>query len=180
MSDPNIPNDQPMVPPHAPETPDAPPPAPAVQPQPIAATPPQQPMTQGAGTVLPAGVTAASPWVRLGSYFVESILVFVTLGIGWLIWASMTAGTGQTPAKRLLKLRVVDATSLQPVGFGKMFWMRGLIAGFVAGVAFFFTLGILLFMPFWDKRNQNIWDKVSSTYVVNDPNDAWATKPDLR
>ena len=138
-----------MVPPHAPETPDAPPPAPAVQPQPIAATPPQQPMTQGAGTVLPAGVTAASPWVRLGSYFVESILVFVTLGIGWLIWASTTAGTGQTPAKRLLKLRVVDATSLQPVGFGKMFWMRGLIAGFVAGVAFFFTLGILLFMPFW-------------------------------
>jgi glutathione synthase len=50
-----------------------------------------------------------------------------------------------------------------------MLFMRGLVAGFVAGIAITFTLGILLFMPFWDKRNQNIWDKVSSTLVVNDP-----------
>lgn len=128
---------------------------------------------------LPLGVTAANPWIRLGSYFLEAILMVVTLGIGWLIWASMTAGSGQTPAKRLLKLRVIDASSLRPVGFGKMFWVRGLLAGIVAQFAILFTLGILLFMPFWDKRKQNIWDKVSSTYVVNDPNDIWNTKPNL-
>jgi uncharacterized RDD family membrane protein YckC len=115
----------------------------------------------------------------LGSYFVEAILWIITLGIGWLIWAAMTAGTGQTPAKRLMKLRVVDAASLKPAGFSRMFWMRGLVAGFVAGFAIVFTLGVLLFMPFWDKRRQNIWDKVSSTYVVSDPNDAWNTKPNL-
>jgi len=103
----------------------------------------------------------------------------VTLGIGWLIWASMTAGSGQTPAKRLLNLRVIDTASVRPVGIGKMFWMRGLVAGFVASFAIVFTLGILLFMPFWDKRNQNLWDKISSTYVVSDPNDAWGTKPNL-
>jgi uncharacterized RDD family membrane protein YckC len=129
--------------------------------------------------MLPPGVTAANPWIRLGSYFLEAILMVVTLGIGWLIWASMTAGSGQTPAKRLLKLRVIDASSLRPVGFGKMFWVRGLLAGIVAQFAILFTLGILLFMPFWDKRKQNIWDKVSSTYVVNDPNDVWNTKPNL-
>lgn len=39
----------------------------------------------------------------------------------------------------------------------------------VAGLAIFFTLGILLFMPFWDCRNRSIWDKVSHTYVVSDP-----------
>lgn len=136
---------------------------------------PTTPMPTG----LPSGVSVASPWIRLGSYFVEAILMVVTLGIGWLIWAAMIAGSGQTPAKRVMKLRVIDTSSLRPVGFAKMFWMRGFVAGFVAGFAITFTLGILLFMPFWDKRNQNIWDKVSSTYVVSDPLDAWNTKPNL-
>jgi uncharacterized RDD family membrane protein YckC len=128
---------------------------------------------------LPAGVLVASPWARLGSYFLEVILIFITFGIGWLIWGAMTAGLGQTPAKRVMKLRVVDAASLKPAGFARMFWMRGFVASIVASFAILFTIGVLLFMPFWDKRRQNIWDKVSSTYVVSDPNDAWSTKPNL-
>lgn len=129
---------------------------------------------------LPQGVGVANPWLRLGSYLLESLLATVTLGIGWVIWAAMTASSGQTPAKRLLRLRVIGADTGRPVGFGKMFWMRGLIAGLVAGFAIPLTLGVLVFMPFWDKRNQNLWDKVSGTYVVNDPDDAWNTRPDLR
>ena len=60
-----------------------------------------------------------------------------------------------------------------------MFWVRGLVADIVVGFAIPLTLGVLLFMPFWDRHNQNLWDKISSTYVVLDPNDAWGTKPDL-
>lgn len=127
-----------------------------------------------------ANMTAVSPWGRLGAYLLESILAMVTLGIGWLIWAAMIAGTGQTPAKRLLKQRVINASTLRPAGFAKMFFVRGLLGGIVAGIAIVVTVGVLLFMPFWDKRNQNLWDKVSNTYVVHDPNDQWATKPDLR
>ena len=126
---------------------------------------------------LPQGVASASPWMRLGAYLLESILIVVTLGIGWLIWAAMIAGTGQTPAKRLLGLRVIGCDTLRPVGFGKMFWVRGILAGIVASFAIAITFGILLLMPFWDKRNQNMWDKISNTYVVTDPNDAWNTKP---
>ena len=129
---------------------------------------------------LPSGVAVADPWIRFGSYILEGVLAFVTLGIGWLIWATMIAGTGQTPAKKVLKLRVIDANTSRPASFGKMFWVRGLVAGWVANLAIMFTLGILLFMPFWDKRRQNLWDKVSNTFVVNDPNDAWATRPDIR
>lgn len=129
--------------------------------------------------VLPQGTSAANPWIRLGSYFLEVILMIVTLYIGWLIWGCMTASSGQTPAKRLLKLRVINANTLKSVGFGKMFWVRGILGGIVAQLAIVCTLGILLFMPFWDKRNQNIWDKVSGTYVVSDPTDAWQTKPNL-
>ncbi len=118
-----------------------------------------------------------SPWARLGAYLLEGLLTMVTLWIGWIIWAAMIAGTGQTPAKRLLRQRVIGADTLRPVGLGKMFWVRGLLAGIVAWLAITFTLGILLFMPFWDRRNQNLWDKVSNTYVVSDPNDVWSTKP---
>lgn len=157
---------------------EASPPSPPAQTIPSPQSAPPAPAPAG-GVGLPDGVTSADPWIRLGSYFLEGILIVVTLFIGWLIWASMTAGDGQTPAKRLLGLRVIDSSSIRPVGIGKMFWMRGLVAGFVAQFAIVLTLGILLFMPFWDKRNQNLWDKVSSTYVVSDPNDAWGTKPNL-
>ena len=70
--------------------------------------------------------------------------------------------------------------TLRPASLGKMFWVRGFLAGIVAWFAILFTIGIILFMPFWDKRNQNIWDKVSNCYVVYDANDRWSTKPDLR
>ncbi len=147
----------------------------------IAPVPGFQPDVAVAGRVgLPAGVAAANPWMRLVCYLLEGILITVTLGIGWLIWAATTASSGQTPAKRLMKLRVIGSETMRPVSFGKMFWLRGLLAGFVAGFAIPISIGILLLMPFWDKRNQNLWDKVSGTYVVSDPSDAWGMSPDLR
>lgn len=123
--------------------------------------------------LFPAGVMPASPWLRFGAYLLEGLLVIVTLFVGWMIWAAILAQRGQTPAKRLLKLRVIDAKKLVPVGFAKMFWIRGILADIVAQIAILCTLGVLVFLPFWDKRKQNLWDKVSSTYVVCDPNDAW-------
>ncbi len=35
-------------------------------------------------------------------------------------------------------------------------------------------------MPFWDRRRQNIWDKISNTFVVSDPDDAWHMQPEVR
>ena len=138
------------------------------------------PIPAAPGFQFPPGVAVANPWLRLGSYILEGLLVVVTLGIGWLIWAATIAGTGQTPAKKLLGLRVIGADTLRPVGLAKMLFVRGILAGIVAEIAFIFTLGILVFMPLWDRRHQNIWDKVSNTYVVTDPNDAWSTRPSLR
>ncbi|HEX4493469.1 MAG TPA: RDD family protein [Acidimicrobiia bacterium] len=128
----------------------------------------------------PAGVQVANPWLRLGSCLLEAVLMALTLGVGWIIWAAMIASTGQTPAKSLLKLRVITADTIQPAGFARMVFMRGLIAGWIGYLVAVFTLGILFFMPFWDRRHQNLWDKVSNTYVVTDPHDAWNTRPNLR
>src|SRR5690348_15270248 len=69
---------------------------------------------------LPPGVTLSSPWERLGSYVVDYVLVLVTLGIGWLIWAATIAGDGVTPGKKLLNLRVISTSDLRPVGIGTM------------------------------------------------------------
>jgi uncharacterized RDD family membrane protein YckC len=162
-------------------SPVAPPPPSAYPAQEVVLAPPVlQVGIVASAPVLPAGVRAASPWARLGSYLLESILVVVTLGIGWLIWAATIAGSGQTPAKKLLGLRVINADSMRPASFAKMSWVRGLVAGLVAGIAIPLTIGVLLFMPFWDTRRQNLWDKVSNTFVVNDSSDAWNTRPDIR
>lgn len=122
---------------------------------------------------LPPGVLYASPWLRLASYWLQAFLFYVTLGIGWLIWAAVIARDGQTPAKRLLNLRVVRTGTLKPVGFARMFWLRGLLGSLVAAIVIPLSLFILAFMPFWDRHNQNIWDKVSGTFVVSDPFDAY-------
>tara|TARA_B100000131_G_scaffold91532_1_gene88233 strand:- start:81 stop:482 length:402 start_codon:yes stop_codon:yes gene_type:complete len=111
-----------------------------------------------------------SPWARLGAYLLEGLLAAVTLWIGWIIWALALSGKGQTPAKKLLNQTVVDINTGQPLGLGRMFWIRGLVASLVAVIAIPLSLFILLFMPLWDSNNQNIWDKVSGSYVIPTPN----------
>ena len=96
----------------------------------------QQPQVVQQQVGLPQGVGVAGVGSRLGAFLLDSLLLSVTLGIGWLIWAAI-------------------------------------VAGLVASFAITFTIGILLFMPFWDRRNQTLWDKVSGTLVVSDPNNAW-------
>lgn len=123
----------------------------------------------------PQGVVLAGPWLRLGSYLLEGVLMAFTLGIGWVIWAFTTGPHGQTPAEKLLGLRVIRAETGRPSTLDHMFRMRGMVAGFVAGLAIIFTLGVPAFMPFWDPMNQNVWDKISNSYVVTDPYDAWNT-----
>ena len=110
-----------------------------------------------------------SAWARLGSALLDSLLAMVTLGIGWIIWAFTLSGSGQTPGKKLLNQTVMDLDTGKPMKLGRMFWVRYFLGYFVAGFAFLFTLGILIFMPFWDKRNQNIYDKISNALVVKTP-----------
>src|SRR4051812_19242552 len=104
--------------------PSLPPPSPARQqlppPPPFVPAPPQLGAVNYHSPVAPDAVDsgprlkAVSPWGRLGAYFLEFILVFVTLGIGWLIWAATIGGAGQTPAKRLFNQRVINADSQRP------------------------------------------------------------------
>lgn len=110
-----------------------------------------------------------SGWTRFGSWLLERVLMIVTLGIGWIIWAIALRGTGQTPAKKMMNLTIWDLETNAPMTLERMIIMRGLAGGLVAGFALPLTLYVLAFMPFWDKNNRDLHDKVSRSSVIATP-----------
>lgn len=105
-------------------------------------------------------VVVASRLARLGSWFVNLLLVFLTLGIGWIIWWFIVAKRGQNPGKALVGLRVIRADG-QAAGTGWMF-VRGLV-GIVCSVIPFYLDNLWLL---WDKDVQTLHDKLAGTVVV--------------
>jgi uncharacterized RDD family membrane protein YckC len=57
---------------------------------------------------------------RLGAYALDWGLALLTLGIGWLIWSMIVWPEGQTPAKKILKLRTINVVTKQPATWGHM------------------------------------------------------------
>ena len=117
---------------------------------------------------LPIGVSLSSPGRRLGGWLLNWVLVLVTLGIGWLIWAFLIFDKGQTPGWQLLNMRAVSIDKARTASWGTMF-LREFIAKPLIGVLSVLTFGIVNFWLVWDTKNQELWDKVVSTVVVDDP-----------
>ena len=58
---------------------------------------------------VPGGaIVLASRGQRLAGHIFEVALFGLTLGVGWLFWFANVGRGGQTPAKRLLGMRVID------------------------------------------------------------------------
>src|SRR5919202_7094000 len=112
-------------------TPSPPPPPPtAPPPAPMAA----QPMfTAPSAVPLPAGVELSPPMRRLGAHFLDFLLVIVTLFIGWLIWSIVIWKNGQSPAKSILKMRVVKMATGEKATRGTMA-LRELVAKLVLSI----------------------------------------------
>lgn len=103
-----------------------------------------------------------------GAYLLDAVLFALLLGFGWLLWGAITAGEGQTPAKKLLGMRAVDRETGRAISWGRMVFLRGLVGGLVMGAAMAVVVGVvLLFMPLWDRLNQSVWGKVSNSVVVD-------------
>lgn len=149
------------------------------------------------------GVYLADPSRRLRAYILDTILSIVTLGIGWLIWAIVinTKTPGVTPAKRIMRMRVVNANTFQPLSLGQMILRRTLLGAIVGGIGLNIALrapGQILnaigvenallvaiatiaavyayaSVPMRNDRNRNVWDLVSGTQVVFDKFDTLTT-----
>jgi len=91
-------------------------------------------------------------YIVLGNAIVYLVLMFYMAGFH--------AAHGQTPAKAILRLRVVDQNGQKPSFFKAL--LRG--AGFVVS---FYLYGLLFFYVFFNPQRRAFHDFVAGTYVVN-------------
>lgn len=151
------------------------PPGPPMPPPPPGGVPLVPPYQPAANTPLPPGVVVSTAGRRLGGYALELLLVIVTLFIGWLAWSLVVWGNSTSPAKQLLKMKVVKKDTGLRASYGTMALRelvgKWLIVGLVIGSICGIVALILDFMLLWDKDRQQLWDKIAGTIVVDDPND---------
>ena len=129
-----------------------------------------------------ATIALASRGQRLAGHTLEVVLFALTLGAGWVFWFASTGRGGQTPAKRLLGLRVVDGEG-RPAGLRRMV-VRDVLLKVVAFVLLDLLLlsmeveggvdlafaGVVAWLVAalwcaWDGNRQCLWDKVAGTRV---------------
>jgi uncharacterized RDD family membrane protein YckC len=118
---------------------------------------------------------------RLGSYALDCALAFVTLGIGWVIWSLVVWGQGQTPAKKILKLRVYAADTQSQATWGHMAvreFLLMLAIGISASVLNLLTIVVgtigivawyvLEIVWYFTKGQRTLRDTLVKTLVVNE------------
>ncbi|HWU31746.1 MAG TPA: RDD family protein [Marmoricola sp.] len=156
MSDPQNPAQDPQF---------APPP-----PQPgIPSAPPVAATAYGTTVALPPGVVLASRGRRVGAYFLEILLVIVTLVIGWVIWGLVVWGKGTSPALQVLGMRAWKPAEGKVAGYGTMA-LRSIVGYIVQGLVGIVTQLISLVLFLTDDQNRNIPDRIAGTVIVHDPN----------
>jgi uncharacterized RDD family membrane protein YckC len=157
------------VPPPPPPPASTPPPPPPAPPPPPPPPPPAGGTGYGAPVIdgIPAGAQISSKGKRFGEFLLETLLAIVTLVIGWLIWSFIVWGKGLTPAKQVLRMRVVDLETGTAASWGTMA-LREIVGRWLLGFVPFYTL-ISCIVLLADDRAQALWDKIASTVVVEDP-----------
>ncbi|MCY3632062.1 MAG: RDD family protein [bacterium] len=145
----------------------------------------------------------ASSWKRVGAYLLDAIgaslpvwigldavVLALVLAIGYWAWSFCIYDKGQSPAKQLLGLRVIEVSTRRCVNWGSMaereFLMKGVVVEAVVSflviktdasplVAAIFVLIMLawfltnLAMLFLAERHRTAWDMVLGTMVIDDP-----------
>ncbi len=138
-------------------------------PPPSSAPPP--PPAAGYGQAAGPALQLSSPGKRFGAWLLEILLIIVTLLIGWLVWSLIVWGKSTTPAKQLLKMRIVRFDENRPATYGEMA-MRELVGKYLLGNVTFgistIVGGVMIISD--GTGRQAIWDKIASTTVVEDPN----------
>lgn len=111
---------------------------------------------------------------RLGAYALDGALWICTLGIGWIIWAMIVWGEGQTPAKKILKLRTINATNGRPASWGHMA-LREFLVPSAVGIASLLTSGlawiawiVLEIVMYFNQGGRTLRDLWVKTAIVNE------------
>lgn len=120
------------------------------------------------------GFRYASFQHRLGAYALDAVLSVLTFGIGWLIWSFIVWGEGQTPGKKILKIRVRSSETGAVATWGHMA-VRELLVPVTVVIASSLTSGlaavawIIIEIVFYFTKNcrtlRDLWVK---TAVINE------------
>ena len=106
-------------------------------------------------------IILAIPYTILFAILDQVVAYLITLVIGILYFSYFEgSASGQTPGKKVLKIRVVDFNSGGPIGMGRA--VVRYVARIVSGIPL--ALGYLWML--WDKEKQTWHDKLGSTVVV--------------
>ncbi len=111
---------------------------------------------------------------RLGAYALDILISSLTFGIGWLIWSFIAWGEGQTPGKRILKIRVRNFDTGAVATWGHMA-VRELLVPLTVAIAVILTSGlaavawvILEIVFYYTKNNRTLRDYWVKTAVINE------------
>jgi len=111
---------------------------------------------------------------RLGAYALDAALSVITFGIGWLIWSFIVWGEGQTPGKKILKIRVRNFDSGAVATWGHMA-VRELLVPLTVAIAVGLTSGlaavawvVLEIVFYYTKNNRTLRDLWVKTAVINE------------
>lgn len=111
---------------------------------------------------------------RLGAYALDATLAVLTLGIGWLIWSMIVWGEGQTPAKKILKIRVRHFETGAVATWGHMA-VREFLIPFAVVIASNLTGGlaaiawiVIEIVFYFTKNSRTLRDLWVKTAVINE------------
>ena len=111
---------------------------------------------------------------RLGAYALDIAISALTFGIGWLIWSFIVWGEGQTPGKKILKIRVRNFDTGAVATWGHMA-VRELLVPLAVAIAVGLTSGlaavawiVLEIVFYYTKNNRTLRDYWVKTAVINE------------
>ena len=87
-----------------------------------------------------------------------------------IVWWLVALKDGQTPGKKIVGIRVVNARSGETLGWGMMFVREFLVKNLLFSVFGGMSLGIAQILnflwPLWDANSQALHDKIANTQVI--------------
>jgi hypothetical protein len=133
------------------------------EPSPAPPVPPGMYFDRGSWLVLPDGTRPARVSQVIAAYALAVLLFVLTLGAGYLIWAVVTWGQGQTPAQRLLGLRCWRPDP------GRVADRKHMAIRQVTGLLFNGEALIGVFILFIGESLNSVGDFFAGTTVLYDP-----------
>ena len=111
---------------------------------------------------------------RLGAYALDIAISALTFGISWLVWSFIVWGDGQTPGKKILKIRVRNFDTGAVATWGHMA-VRELLVPLTVAIAVGLTSGlaavawiVLEIVFYYTKNNRTLRDYWVKTAVINE------------